>query len=104
MQRPPIATTIWIALLMAVPLLAHHAISAEFDTSNPNKLSGTVVTWIGWFSAPTFTTYREGRFIVVELSTSHRVLTTSSCVGGVSSAIRHLVNHQSCEANGHSER
>jgi hypothetical protein len=47
MQRPPIATTIWIALLMAVPLLAHHAISAEFDTSNPNKLSGTVVS-VDW--------------------------------------------------------
>lgn len=34
----------------------------------------------------------------------HCVLTTSSCVGGFSRDIRHLVNHQSCEANGHSER
>ncbi|HYR89964.1 MAG TPA: adenosylcobinamide amidohydrolase [Terriglobia bacterium] len=57
-----------------------------------------------WFSAPTFNTYRQGRFIVAELIAPHRVLTTSSCVGGVSSDIRHLVNHQSCEASGHSER
>ena len=57
-----------------------------------------------WFSAPTFDMYRQGRFIVVELTVPHRVLTTSSCVGGVSNDVRHLVNHQSCEASGHSER
>jgi adenosylcobinamide amidohydrolase len=57
-----------------------------------------------WFSAPTFNTYRQGRFIVAELTMPHRVLTTSSCVGGVSSRVLHLVNHQSCEAGGHSER
>jgi adenosylcobinamide amidohydrolase len=57
-----------------------------------------------WFSAPTFNAYRQGRFIVAELTSPHRVLTTSSCVGGVSSRVTHLVNHQSCEATGHSER
>src|SRR5262245_37151123 len=57
-----------------------------------------------WFAAPTFAAYRQGRFIVVELSEPHRVMTTSSCVGGVSTAVRHLVNHQSCEASGHNER
>jgi adenosylcobinamide amidohydrolase len=57
-----------------------------------------------WLSGPTFVTYRHGRFIVAELTGPHRVLTTSSCVGGASSNIKHLVNHQSCEASGHSER
>jgi adenosylcobinamide amidohydrolase len=57
-----------------------------------------------WFSTPTFDTYRQGRFIVLELKAPHRVLTTSSCVGGVSTDVTHLVNHQSCEASGHSER
>jgi len=57
-----------------------------------------------WFSAPTFEVFRSGRFIVVGLQSPHRVITTSSCVGGVSEEIRHLVNHQSCEAAGHTER
>src|SRR5262245_65214462 len=57
-----------------------------------------------WFAAPTFAAYRQGRFIVVELSEPHRVMTTSSCVGGLSTSVRHLVNHQSCEASGHADR
>ena len=57
-----------------------------------------------WFSAPTFEVFRSGRFIVVDLLSPHRVITTSPCVGGVSEEIRHLVNHQSCEASGHSDR
>ena len=57
-----------------------------------------------WFSAPTFDVFRHGRFIVVDLLVPHRVITTSSCVGGVSEKIRHLVNHQSCEAAGHDDR
>jgi adenosylcobinamide amidohydrolase len=57
-----------------------------------------------WFSAPTFVAYRDGRFIVAALVGPHRVFTTSSCVGGFSEAVTHLVNHQSCEASGHNER
>jgi len=57
-----------------------------------------------WFSASTFEAFRSGRFIVIDLLSPHRVITTSSCVGGVSEQIRHLVNHQSCEAAGHNER
>jgi len=57
-----------------------------------------------WFAGPTFYTYRQGRFVVVELSGRHRVLSTSSCVGGLNTEIGYLVNHQSCEATGHTER
>src|SRR5262245_46755691 len=57
-----------------------------------------------WFTGPTFEAYRQGRFIVSELTMPHRVITTSACVGGMSGDIRYLVNHQSCEGNGHSER
>jgi adenosylcobinamide amidohydrolase len=57
-----------------------------------------------WFQGPAFVAYRHGRFIVVELAEPHRVLTTSSCVGGFSADVKHLVNHQSCEAADHKER
>jgi adenosylcobinamide amidohydrolase len=57
-----------------------------------------------WVSSPTFEVRRDGRFIVVNLLCRHRVITTSSRVGGVSETIRHLVNHQSCEGAGHDER
>jgi adenosylcobinamide amidohydrolase len=57
-----------------------------------------------WLSGPTFTAFRRGRFLVVELSTAHRVVSTSSYVGGVNEGIRHLVNHQSCEGAGHNDR
>jgi len=57
-----------------------------------------------WFNGPGFSVYRQGRFIIVELDEAHRVLTTSSCVGGLREDIRYLVNHQSCEANEHVER
>ncbi len=47
------AANIWIgfalaALLAAVPLLAHHAFSAEFDANRPVQLKGTVakMEWI----------------------------------------------------------
>ena len=57
-----------------------------------------------WIDGPTFAAYRQGRFIVVELKESHQVITTSSCVGGLNTGIKHLVNHQSCEGSGHNER
>jgi adenosylcobinamide amidohydrolase len=57
-----------------------------------------------WLSAPTFSAFRYGRFIVAELNAPHRVMTTSPCVGGVSEEIRFLVNHQSCEGTGHDDR
>jgi adenosylcobinamide amidohydrolase len=57
-----------------------------------------------WVSGPAFTAFRRGRFVVVELNGRHRVVTTSSYVGGMNEEIRHLVNHQSCEGSGHNER
>jgi adenosylcobinamide amidohydrolase len=57
-----------------------------------------------WISSSTFEAFRFGRFIVVGLLGSHRVINTSSRVGGIRDEIRHLVNHQSCEAAGHNER
>ncbi len=51
-----------------------------------------------------FTARRAGRFLVVELLTPHRVLSTSAHQGGQQDDLRHLVNHQSCEASGDTER
>ena len=34
-----------IGMLLAAPLWAHHAFSAEFDASRPVKLKGTVTQW-----------------------------------------------------------
>jgi adenosylcobinamide amidohydrolase len=42
--------------------------------------------------------------VIVELNSTHRVASTSSCVGGLKDDIRHLVNHQSCEGSGHNDR
>ncbi len=47
---------------------------------------------------------RKGRFIVADLQTPHRVLSTSAKNGGQSEHVRHLVNHQSCEGKGHDTR
>src|SRR4030095_14346719 len=53
---------------------------------------------------PLFELRRSGRFLVAELRVPHRVLSTSSCNGGQTTAVRFLVNHQSCEAGGHHDR
>ncbi len=47
---------------------------------------------------------RSGRFLVTELLSAHRVLSTSACNGGQSDGIQYLVNHQSCEGSAHHER
>jgi len=36
-------------LTSAIPLLAHHAISAEFDTTKPTKFEGTVMS-VDWMN------------------------------------------------------
>ncbi|MEQ1731528.1 MAG: adenosylcobinamide amidohydrolase [Vicinamibacterales bacterium] len=47
---------------------------------------------------------RAGRYLVVDLATPHRVLSTSPRNGGQVDGVRHLVNHQSCEGGGHVDR
>lgn len=47
---------------------------------------------------------RDGRFLVAALRTPHQVLSTSACSGGRTGGVRFLVNHQSCEGQGHLER
>ena len=47
---------------------------------------------------------RCGRFMVAELREPHRVLSSSVCNGGQTTAIRFLLNHQSCEGSGHQDR
>ena len=48
-----------------------------------------------------YTLRREGRFLVAELQAPHQVLSTSACSGGMTGEVRFLVNHQSCEGQGH---
>jgi adenosylcobinamide amidohydrolase len=57
-----------------------------------------------WLGTSEYAAFRHGRYIVVELLTPHRVLTTSPWLGGLSETATHLVNHQSCEASGHLAR
>lgn len=57
-----------------------------------------------WVDAASFATYRHDRFLVAELRGRHRVLTTSARIRGLSDAVTHIVNHQSCEAVGHTTR
>ncbi len=60
--------------------------------------------WETLIESAAFWLRRSGRFLVTELLTPHRVLSTSACNGGQSETIRYLVNHQSCEGSGHHER
>ena len=51
-----------------------------------------------------FVARRHGRFLLVELQTPHRVLSTSAVGGGQREDLSFLVNHQSCEAAGDAVR
>ena len=51
-----------------------------------------------------FRLVRNGRFLVAELLTGHRVISTSVRNGGQREGLRFLVNHQSCEGTDHRER
>jgi adenosylcobinamide amidohydrolase len=47
---------------------------------------------------------RDGRFIVADLTTAHRTISTSPRNGGQADHVRCLVNHQCCESSGHDKR
>jgi adenosylcobinamide amidohydrolase len=56
------------------------------------------------FVTPEYRLVRTGRFLITELLTPHRVLSTSERNGGQTENVRYLVNHQSCEGADHRER
>jgi len=64
------------------------------------RASATVATVASFATSDTFVARRHGRFVVVELTRPHRVLSTSTFHGGQSSQVTHLVNFQSMEARG----
>jgi adenosylcobinamide amidohydrolase len=68
----------------------------------PAALSQTGKTVL--VETPKFRATRDGRYVVVELLSPHRVLSTSSRTGGQSETVRYLVNHQSMEPAGDVER
>ena len=60
--------------------------------------------WETLASLPLAELRRSGRFLLVDLQTPHRVVSTSARNGGQTDHVRYLVNHQSCEATGHEAR
>lgn len=47
---------------------------------------------------------RHGRFLVADLLSPHRTISTSARNGGAADTVRHVINHQSCEGAGHTGR
>ena len=64
----------------------------------------TALTGVTLHSTEAFSARRMGRHILVELLAPHRVLSTSAHCGGQRDDIRFLANHQSCEAQGDTQR
>jgi adenosylcobinamide amidohydrolase len=60
--------------------------------------------WESLLSRPAFHLRRRGRLVVVDLLEGHRVISTSVRNGGQRDDVRFLLNHQSCEGTGHTER
>ena len=60
--------------------------------------------WETLLTLPTAVVRRYGRFVVADLTEPCLVLSTSARNGGQVGDVRHMVNHQSCEGSGHTER
>ena len=60
--------------------------------------------WETLLTMPTSVVRRYGRFVVADLKGPCLVLSTSARNGGQVGHVRHIVNHQSCEGAGHTER
>jgi adenosylcobinamide amidohydrolase len=60
--------------------------------------------WEVLATGATYRLRRGGRFVVAELLEPHRVMSTSVGNGGQRDDVRFLLNHQSCEGTGHTER
>jgi len=59
------------------------------------------MTWDILLERPGLCIRRRGRFLVADLLSPSRVVSTSVENGGQSSGVRYLLNHQSCEGAGH---
>ena len=62
------------------------------------------MAWETLLTFKTATVRRYGRFVVADLEEPCLVLSTSVRNGGQVDHVRHVVNHQSCEGTGHTER
>jgi adenosylcobinamide amidohydrolase len=60
--------------------------------------------WETLLTLPTSVVRRYGRFVVADLKEPCLILSTSARNGGQVGHVRHIVNHQSCEGAGHTER
>ena len=72
--------------------------------TEPRKWMATASNLEELFVTPEYRLMRTGRFLITELLTAHRVLSTSVRNGGQTKSVRYLVNHQSCEGTDHHER
>jgi adenosylcobinamide amidohydrolase len=64
----------------------------------------TPLHWEVLRGSATYQLRRSGRFVVAHLLEPHRVMSTSVGNGGQRDDLRFLLNHQSCEGTGHTER
>jgi adenosylcobinamide amidohydrolase len=62
------------------------------------------MSWETLLTLPAAAVRRYGRFVVADLAEPCLVLSTSARNGGQAGDVRHIVNHQSCEGSGHTER
>lgn len=60
--------------------------------------------WESLHARPIVELRRAGRYVVAHLKEPHTVISTSAVNGGMTTHLRWLANHQSCEGTAHTER